>query len=407
MSADANRRCGSRSIAVVTGSRAEYGLYKSILSAIVGSSDLKLQLIVCGMHLEPAFGRTINLIAEDGFPISDRIETWTGADTPEAIATSISRGVRGFATAFAKSQPDILLLLGDRYDMIAAALAALPFALPIAHIHGGESTEGLIDEAIRHSLTKMSHLHFVANKVYRDRIVQMGEQPNRVFVTGGPGIDIIRMTAPTPQAELERHIGMTFEVAPLLVTFHPVTLEYRAATAQARALLTALGQIARPIVLTYPNADTAASTIIAEMDEFVADHANARLVKGLGTADYFGMMAISAAMVGNSSSGIVEAPSFKLPVVNIGNRQRGRLRAANVIDCPTESEAISVAIGRAVSSDFRAGLSDLVNPYGDGHAAERIVRILHEAPLDAMLIEKRFYDLPNLADILNRERITA
>jgi UDP-N-acetylglucosamine 2-epimerase (non-hydrolysing) len=407
MPSDGSERDAVRTIAVVSGSRAEYGLFKSTLTAITQSPDLALRLIVCGMHLEAAFGRTVDAIAADGFPIADRIETWTGADSPQAIAASISRGVAGFAETFARARPDILLLLGDRYDMMAAALAALPFALPVAHIHGGELTEGLIDEAIRHSLTKMSHLHFVTNKVYCERVIQMGEQPNRVFVTGSPAIDAICTTPPTPCAELERRIGIKFATAPLLVTFHPVTLEYAAAATQARALMAALGAIERPILFTYPNADTAASTIIAAIDDFVAHHANATVVKSLGTADYFGMMVISAAVVGNSSSGIVEAPSFRLPAVNIGDRQRGRLRAANVIDCEPESGAIVAAIERAVSADFRASLKGLINPYGNGHAAERIVRVLREIPLDAKLIEKRFYDLPGLADIVNRARTRA
>jgi UDP-hydrolysing UDP-N-acetyl-D-glucosamine 2-epimerase len=394
-----------RSIAVVTGSRAEYGLLKSILTAITHSADLRLRLLVCGMHLEPAFGRTVEAIEIDGFSISDCIETWTGADSPEAIAATISRGIAGFAKAFAKERPHLLLLLGDRYDMLAAAIAALPFALPIAHIHGGELTEGAIDEAIRHSLTKMSHLHFVANELYRDRVIQMGERPHRVFISGGPAIDVIHTTRPTPRAELERRIGITFEPAPLLVTFHPVTLEYAATASQSRALMGALATFERPILFTYPCADTAASAIIAAIDEFIAHRANARVVQSLGTADYLGMMAISAAMVGNSSSGIVEAPSFGLPVVNIGNRQRGRLRAANVIDCEADSGAIVAAIKRALSPDFRAGLKGLVNPYGDGHAAERIVRLLREVPLDANLVEKRFYDLSGLADFLSGSRM--
>jgi UDP-hydrolysing UDP-N-acetyl-D-glucosamine 2-epimerase len=394
-----------RGIAVVTGSRAEYGLLKSVLAGITQSADLTLRLLVCGMHLEPAFGRTVEAIEIDGFSISDRIETWSGADTPEAIAASISHGIAGFAKAFAKERPHLLLLLGDRYDMFAAAIAALPFALPIAHIHGGELTEGAIDEAMRHSLTKMSHLHFVANEVYRDRVIQMGEQPQRVFISGGPAIDVIHSTRPTPRTELEQRVGITLEPAPMLVTFHPVTLEYGAAATQSRALMAALATVERPILFTYPSADTAASAIIAAINEFVAQRANARVVKSLGTADYLGMMAISAAMVGNSSSGIVEAPSFGLPVVNIGNRQRGRLRAANVIDCEAESGAIAAAIERAVNLDFRASLKGLVNPYGDGHAAERIVRVLREVPLDANLVEKRFYDLPDLAGLLRCSRM--
>jgi UDP-hydrolysing UDP-N-acetyl-D-glucosamine 2-epimerase len=404
MLGDRGGRGGVRTIAVVTGSRAEYGLYKSTLTAIVQAPDLALRLMVCGTHLSPAFGQTVDAIEADGFAVSDRIETWSGADSPEAIAGTISRGIAGFARAFAEARPDVVLLLGDRYDMLAAGAAALPFALPLAHIHGGELTEGLIDEAIRHSMTKMSHLHFVANEVYRNRVIQMGEQPERVFVSGGPGLDAIRTTPPTPRYELERRTGIALEPAPLLVTFHPVTLEYRATVAQMAALMAALARVDRPLLFTYPNADTAAHDIISAIEDFVARHGNARAIKSLGTADYFGLLEESAAMVGNSSSGIIEAASFRLPVVNIGNRQRGRLRAANVIDCVPKSGAIGAAIKRAVAPEFRASLEGLVNPYGDGHAAERIISVLSTIPLGAALVEKRFYDLPGLADSLGRAR---
>lgn len=402
MPVDSVAQIGVRTIAVVTGSRAEYGLYKSTLTAITQTPGLALRLMICGMHLSPAFGRTADIIEADGFDVSDFIETWNHTDLPDAIANSISRGVAGFAQAFAKKRPDLLLLLGDRYDMLAAAVAALPFALPIAHIHGGELTEGLIDEAIRHSLTKMSHLHFVSSDVYRNRVIQMGEQPSRVFVSGAPGLDAVRQITPTPRAELEQRIGISFDPAPLLVTFHPVTLEYSATSSQIGSLMKALEKIDRPILFTYPNADTAARIVIAAIDEFVEHHANSRVIKNLGSADYFGVLATCAAMVGNSSSGIIEAPSFRLPVVNIGNRQRGRMRAGNVIDCEPKSEAILAAISRATSVELHDELRNLVNPYGDGRAAERIVGVLHRVPLDAELIEKRFYDLPGLADLIRR-----
>ena len=384
----------NRTLAVVTGSRAEYSLYRPILHAIQSAPGLTLRLMVCGMHLSDRYGMTVRRIEQDGFPVAERIETLSDADTPEAIGQAIGRGVAGFANAFGRSRPDMLLLLGDRYDMLAAASAALAFALPIAHVHGGELTEALIDDAIRHSLTKMSHLHFVAAERYRERVIQLGEQPDRVIVSGAPGLDTVLTTRPTPRAELERRIGLSFDQAPLLVTFHPVTLEYSEVGTQIDALLAALAEVRRPIVFTYPNADTAGMQVIAAIETFVAAHANARVVKDLGAADYFGMMAASAAMVGNSSSGIIEAPSFALPVVNIGNRQRGRLRAANVIDCETETRAIAEAIARATAPDFRAKLQGMVNPYGDGHAAERIVRVLQTISLDGDLVKKRFFDLP-------------
>jgi UDP-hydrolysing UDP-N-acetyl-D-glucosamine 2-epimerase len=383
-----------RSISIVTGSRAEYGLLRPVIAAVEAAPDLALRLMVCGTHLDPRFGLTVRHIEADGFPITERIATLAPSDQPAGIAESIASGVRGFAEAFARQRSDILVLLGDRYEMLAAATAALPFALPIAHIHGGELSEGVIDDAIRHALTKLSHLHFVATERYRERVIQLGEQPARVIVSGAPGIDAIRATKPTPRAVLEQLLGLEFEPSPLLVTFHPPTLDYAGTERQVKALLGALAEADRSVVFTYPGADTAARTIIDAIEAYAAAHANARVVKDLGQANYYGMMAISAAMIGNSSSGILEAPSFALPVVNIGDRQRGRLRAANVIDCVPERDAIAVAVARAVTPAFRAGLLGLRNPYGDGGAAERIVAGLRSVVLDGELIEKRFYDLP-------------
>jgi UDP-hydrolysing UDP-N-acetyl-D-glucosamine 2-epimerase len=390
-----------RSVAVVTGSRAEYGLYRPILRAICETVDLELRLMVCGMHLSQTYGHTSRRIEHDGFRIHDRIETLiTSDDSPEAIGRSIAAGVSGFARAFGAARPDILMLLGDRYDMLAAALAAMPYAIPITHIHGGELTEGAIDDAIRHALTKLSHLHFVSTERYRHRVIQLGEQPDRVIVCGAVGLDTIRLTKATPREGLEAHLGLRLEPPPLLVTFHPTTLEYADIPRQCRALTQALRGAGRPIIVTYPNADTMAHTVIAEIETFAAAHANVRVERELGAANYFGMMAVSAAMVGNSSSGIIEAPSFRLPVVNIGNRQRGRIRAANVIDCVCEPEAIASAIVRATSVDFRESLVGLKNPYGDGHAAERIVAYLRSASLGQGLVEKRFFDLPEIQKLI-------
>lgn len=388
------RGANARTIAVVTGSRAEYSLYRPILQAITEAPGLALRLMVCGTHWSASFGETARRIEADGFPIADRLVTYVESDAPEGIDRSIARGVEQFGAAFAHARPNIVLLLGDRYEMIAAALAALPFALPIAHIHGGELTEGAMDDAIRHALTKMSHLHFAATETYRQRIIQMGEQPERVIVTGAPGLDAIRTTAPTSRAELERRLGLPFEPAPLLVTYHPATLEYEEAGAQAAALMDALDRSQHPILFTYPNADTSSGAIIGRIRIFVATHARAVAATDLGAADYYGAMTYAAAMVGNSSSGLIEAPSFGLPVVNIGSRQAGRIRAANVIDCAPEAGAIAAAIARATGSGFRAGLKGLVNPFGDGHAAERIVAALSAAKLDPSFVRKRFYDLP-------------
>jgi UDP-hydrolysing UDP-N-acetyl-D-glucosamine 2-epimerase len=397
----------TRTIAAVTGSRADYGLLRPVLLEIARAADLRLRLMVCGAHLSSNYGFTVQRIEQDGFPIADRIETLANADSPEAIAMSIARGVSGFAQAFARSRPDLLVLLGDRYETISAGLAALPFAMPIAHIHGGELSEGAIDDAVRHALTKMSHLHFVSAAPHRARVIQMGEQPDRVVISGAPGLDTICSTEPTPRSELERRLELAFDPSPLLVTFHPVTLEYNETASQLEALMLALASVGRPIVFTYPNADTRASSIVAGIEAFAANHSNARVVKDLGPADYFGMMAASAAMVGNSSSGLIEAPSFNLPVVNIGNRQRGRLRAANVIDCNPTADSIRAAIARATASEFRLALGALVNPYGDGRAAARIVKVLRTVPLNGELVKKTFFDLPSLSEILAPLQVTA
>jgi UDP-hydrolysing UDP-N-acetyl-D-glucosamine 2-epimerase len=383
----------SRTIAVVTGSRADYGLLRPVLRAIEDAPGLVLRLLVCGAHLSPRFGMTVGNIEADGFTIAERLDILAGTDTPNEIAQSTANAVSAFARAFERSRPDLLVLLGDRYEMLSAAIAALPFAIPIAHIHGGELTEGAIDEAARHSLTKLSHVHFVTTEAYRRRVIQLGEQPDRVFVSGAPGLDNLRAIAPTPVAELSRKFGIAFDPAPLLVTFHSETLEVPRMAEHLAALMEALASAARPVVFTYPCADTAARQIVEAIEAFVAARSDAIVVKNLDTADYFGMMAAAAAMVGNSSSGIIEAPSFHLPVVNIGNRQRGRLRAANVIDCAPEQAAIGAAIARAVDPGFRKTIGAAANPYGDGRAAERIVAVLRGLTLDAALVAKRFYDI--------------
>jgi UDP-hydrolysing UDP-N-acetyl-D-glucosamine 2-epimerase len=389
-----------RTIAVVTGSRADYGIYRPVLRAIDEAPDLRLRVMACGMHLARSFGHTVDQIEADGFPIGDRVTTLMASDTPEGIAKSTAWGIAGFAQSFAAQisagcPPDLLVVLGDRYEMFAAAAAALPFAIPIAHLHGGERTEGAIDEALRHAITKMSHLHFVATDEYCRRVIQMGEQPERVFTVGAPGLDAIGAERQLGRDELERRIGLRLDRAPLLVTFHPVTLQYGETLDQVDELLAALEPVEQPIVFTHPNADTSAFSVVEAVRSFANRHANACLVADLGTEAYASLMGIAAAMVGNSSSGIIEAASFQLPVVNVGDRQRGRLRGANVIDAAPRRDAITEAMGRALSPAFRASLGDLVNPYGDGHAAPRIVEILRRTPLDRTLIEKRFYDLPH------------
>ena len=384
-----------RIIGVVTVARSDYGIYQSVLRRIQADPDLRLHLIVTGMHLSPEFGSTVKTIEADGFPIGDRVEMLLSSDSPEGIAKSMGLGTMGMAQAYARLRPDILVVLGDRFEMHAAAVAALPFKIPVAHIHGGELTEGAIDDALRHSLTKLSHLHFVSTQEYYDRVVQLGEEPWRVVISGAPGLDNLKDTKLLSRAELAKRLDLPIDQPPLLVTFHPVTLEYEETRRQIRELLAALSRFDFPIVFTQPNADTGGRVISRMFEEFVEGHPFARIVDNLGTEAYFRLMAIGAAMVGNSSSGIIEAPSFKLPVVNIGTRQQGRVRAANVIDVGYEMEEIFEGISRATQTTFRESLSTLVNPYGIGHAAEKIVDRLKTTVLDHTLIRKHFYDMPN------------
>lgn len=382
-----------RHIAVVSGSRADWGYYVPILDRIGRRRDLRLSLIVTGAHLERAFGLTHRDIQRDGFKIAARIRSLKPASTPLSIAQSIGIAVSGLAQAYERLRPDIVLLLGDRFEMLAAAAALLPFAIPMAHIAGGESTEGAMDESIRNALTKMSHLHFVANARFRRRVIQMGEDPWRVTVTGAPTLDNLRRTKLPGRGVLEEMLDLPFDPAPLVVTFHPETLAYRQTQAHVRELLGALETTAGPIIFTAPNADTSRHSVAVALRGFVARRADARLVTNLGTAAYFSLMKHAQAMVGNSSSGIIEAASFGLPVVNVGRRQRGRLHGRNVLDVPCESSAIARALRRATSPAFRRSVSTMKNPYGDGHAAARIVSVLRRVPLDERLLIKRFRDV--------------
>lgn len=379
-----------RTIAAVTGARSDYGLLVPVLRAIAADPNLRLKLFVTGMHLSPDFGLTVRDVERD-FEITERIEMLVASDTPEAISKSVGLGVIGFAQTYARHRPDILLVLGDRFETLAAVTAALPFTIPIAHIAGGEATEGAIDDAIRHAITKMSHLHFVSLEEYRRRVIQMGEEPWRVTVSGEPGLDNISEIGPVPTSEIEARIGMALDPSPLLVTFHPATLEPGQAEIQVAELLAALDVVGMPIVFTAPNADAEGRIIIARLDDFVRNHPNSRLVTNLGTAAYLSMMRNSAAMVGNSSSGIVEAASFELPVVNLGSRQRGRVCGKNVIHAEMKADEIVRAIRSALQPAFRDHIRGLINPYGDGKAAPRIVEVLKSVPLDRTLLTKSFY----------------
>lgn len=379
-----------RTIGVVTTSRADYSIYTPALRRIHADKDLSLMLYVGGMHLVREFGYTVQHIEADGFPIVARIEHLLASDTPQGIAHSTGLGVMGFANAFTQQRPDILLVLGDRFEMFAAVVAAVPFTIPIAHIHGGEATEGLIDEAIRHAITKMSHLHFASTEQYAQNLRQMGEEAWRVTVSGAPALDNLNTLELFTVKDFHARFGIDLSVPTALVTFHPVTLEHEDTKHHIQTLLAALGQVGMQVIFTAPNADTHGRIVMDAIHHFVAKHENAYLVKNLGLEGYFSLMKWASVMVGNSSSGIIEAASFGLPVVNIGNRQKGRIHAQNVLDIPTEEGAIVDAMRLAISPPFRQALAGLVNPYGDGHASERIVTGLKNVSLNPMLIKKHF-----------------
>lgn len=382
-----------RTIAVATVARSDYGIYLPVLREIEAQPGLRLRVIAGGMHLSPEFGMTVESIEHDGFDVVERVEMQAASDSPLATAAAIGLGVTGFAQAYARCRPDVLVVLGDRYEMHAAALAALPLRIPTAHVHGGELTEGAIDDALRHCITKLSHLHFVSTESYARRVMQLGEEPWRVFLTGAPSLDNLRTFEPLSRAEVEARVGMTLETAPLLVTYHPVTLDAVGAEQwQMTELLAALRESGRPVVFTLPNADAGGRAIAEMIGTFVEHEPRARLVANAGTTLYFSLMASAAAMVGNSSSGLIEAASFGLPVVNVGSRQAGRVRAANVIDVDYDRHAIAGGIRRALEAPFRERLLSMPNPYGRGVAARDIAYVLRTVPLDARLLQKRFFD---------------
>jgi UDP-hydrolysing UDP-N-acetyl-D-glucosamine 2-epimerase len=387
-----------RAISAVTAARSDYGIYLPVLRRIREDADLSLRLIVTGMHLSPEFGLTVKEIEADGFEVAERVETLLSSDTPQGIAKSIGLGVLGFAQVYARSRPDVLLVLGDRFEMYAATLAALPFKIPVAHIHGGELTQGAIDDALRHSMTKLSHLHFVSTQEYARRVIQMGEEPWRVVVSGAPSLDNLRLVKLFTREELAARFGLRLGREPfVLVTFHPATLEYEQTEWQVAELLAALEVCDLPVIFTMPNADTSGRTIARMIEEFTATHRSAQAVDNLGTQGYFSMMALTAAMVGNSSSGIIEAASFELPVVNVGSRQRGRVRGENVIDVDYNRASILEGLQEALAPGFREKLRGIRNPYGSGAASEKIVEVLKQVQLDDKLVTKRFHDLGALS----------
>lgn len=388
------QRAVSRTICVVTGGRADYGLLRWLMADIRTTPGLRLQTVVTGMHLSREFGLTAREVERDGFRVDRAVEMLVASDTPVGIAKSIGLGVIGFGETLHDLDPDLLLVLGDRFEILSAVVAALVARLPVAHVHGGETSAGAFDEAIRHSITKMSHLHFVAAEEYRDRVIQLGENPEHVFLVGGMGVEGIRRTPLLDRAAIEASLDFRFGERNLLVTFHPVTLEHATAEHHMSELLAALDT--RPdtrLLFTMPNADPDGRMLTAMVERFVAGRANARAFVSLGQARYLSCLQYVDGVVGNSSSGLTEVPTFRKGTINIGDRQSGRLKAASVIDCTPDRAAIGEALDRLYSPAFQAILQEVRNPYGEGGASARIIDVLRRHPLDSVL-KKRFCDLP-------------
>ena len=383
-----------RKICVVTGTRAEYGLLSRLMRAIQEDPELELQVIATNMHLSPEFGLTYKEIEQDGFTINKKVEMLLSADTATSVVKSLGLGVIGFADAYDDLRPDMLVVLGDRYEMLGAVSSALFFHIPVAHISGGDVTEGAYDDAIRHSITKMSHLHFTSTEVYRKRVIQLGEDPSTVFNVGAIGLDNIRRMSLLDRKAFEESIAFELGEKSLLITYHPVTLERATAQEQFAALLEALDETAYRLIFTKPNSDSDGRVIIAMIDEYVRQHPEKAVAfTSLGYLRYLSALQYVDAVVGNSSSGIVEVPSFGLPTVNIGDRQKGRLRADSVIDCLPEKTEITQALQQAFSAEFKAKARQTVNPYEQPDTVEKIFSVIKTYPLDS-IIKKHFYDLP-------------
>ncbi len=383
-----------RKVCIVTGTRAEFGLMYWLIKSVHEDDDLELQLLVTGMHLSPEFGLTYKSIKESGFPISKKVEILLSSDSAVGISKSTGLGMISFSEAYMELQPDLIIVLGDRFEIFSAAAAAMISRIPIAHIHGGEATEGLIDEPIRHSITKMAQLHFTANSAYRNRVIQLGEQPKRVFNTGSPGLDNVYNLELLGKDQFEKAINFKLGFRNALVSFHPVTLENNTSKVQFEALLSALDSIEDlNIIFTKPNADTDGRVIIELIDQYVIDRPyKSCAFISLGQLRYLSSLMYVDVVVGNSSSGLTEVPSFKIPTINIGDRQKGRLKAKSVIDCLPSKKSIAGAIKEGLSPGFIQSISDVENPYGKGGASEKIKHIIKTFPLDGIL-KKEFYNL--------------
>lgn len=384
-----------KKVCVITGTRAEYGLLKPLIQKIDNDNSLELQLVATGMHLSPEFGLTYQEIEQDGFKITERNEMLLSSDTANGITKSVGLGTIGFADIFTRTAPDMVVILGDRYEMLAAAIAAMIHRIPIAHIHGGELTLGAVDDAIRHSITKMSTLHFTSTEEYRRRVVQLGEEPESVFYVGALGVENIRTQELMGREELSESIGFSLDKPYVMATFHPVTLENNTAGKQFENLLAALDRFPEyRIIFTKANADTDGRIINRKIDQYVEQNSRRALsYTSLGMIRYLSALKYCEMVIGNSSSGIMEAPSFQVPTVNIGNRQSGRVRAKLVIDCGNDTDDISEAIKKAKVLKTKAESADIRNPYEKSGTSEKILSEIRRYLWKKDNKKKKFYDI--------------
>ena len=383
-------------IGIMTGTRAEYGLLKSLMQEINKDNDLELYLIVSGMHLSPEFGMTYKEIEEDGFQINAKVEMLLSSDSPAGISKSIGLGVIGFADEFQRADLDMLILLGDRYEALSAAICALVMRIPIAHLHGGELTEGAIDEGIRHSITKMSYLHFTSTEQYRNRVIQLGENPERVFYVGALGVENIKKINLMTKEELERSIHFEIDENTVIVTYHPVTLENNTVEEQFLNLLEVLDRNPKiRMIFTKANADTNGRIVNELIDKYAAQNSErACAFVSLGQKRYLSALKYCRIVIGNSSSGIIEAPSFGKPIINIGDRQKGRICADSVINCGYTQQEIQQAMETALTKEFENKASNCRNPYEKENTAANIISVIKDYLLnDKINLKKRFYDL--------------
>jgi len=379
-----------RKILVVTGTRSEYGLLHNTMQEIKNSKELELLLIVTGNHLVSSFGNTVEEIRKDGFKIDDEIDMIINSDKKSALIKSMGLEMIQMAQSFDRLKPDILLILGDRYETFVAATCAMMMNIPIAHMNGGESTEGAIDEQIRHAITKMAHIHFPGAEYYKERIIKMGEEAWRVFNVGQAGVENIKRLELYSKEEIEKQLNIEFNKKIFLITYHPVTLESENVETQIDSLLNSLEDFDAKFIFTYPNADFGSKTVIDKINTFVEKNKDAYVFSSLGQRRYLSLLNYADIMVGNSSSGIIESSTFKLPVVNIGNRQKGRLRSNNIIDTGYSKKEIVAGINKALFNEkFKLGLNDIENIYGDGTTSLQVTWILKTIDIGKKLLEKK------------------